>query len=69
MLLPSDWGQGNNCTLFMFNNASGDADDPSYRNPKLTGNVSYEIHYRANVGHNVTVVIWSEYENVYEIDQ
>ena len=69
MLLPSDWGQGNNCTLFMFNNAPGDADDPNYRNPKLTGNVSYEIDFRANVGHNVTIVIWSEYENVYEIDQ
>ena len=53
----------------MFNNAPGDADDPSYRNPKLTRNVSYEIDFRANVGNNVTVVIWSEYENVYEIDQ
>ena len=27
MLLPSDWGQGKNCTLFLFNN------DPQYRNP------------------------------------
>ena len=69
MLLPGDWGQGKNCTLYMFNNAPGDADDPSYRNPKITGNVSYEIDFRANVGHNVTVVIWSEYEHVYEIDQ
>ena len=32
-------------------------------------NVSYEIDFRANVGHNVTVVIWSEYENYYEIDK
>ena len=69
MLLPGDWGQGKNCTLFMFNNVAGDSDDPKYRNPKLTGNVSYEIDFRANVGHNVTVVIWSEYENIYEIDQ
>ena len=53
----------------MFNNAPGDADDPTYRNPKGTGNVSYEIDFRANVQHNVPVVIWSEYENVYEIDQ
>ena len=69
MMLPGDWGQGKNCTLYMFNNAPGDADDPSYRNPKLTGNVSYEIDFRANVGENVTVVIWSEYENYYEIDR
>ena len=34
MLLPGDWGQGKNCTLFMFNNAPGDADDPTNRNPK-----------------------------------
>ena len=27
MLLPGDWGQGKNCTLFMFNNTPGDADD------------------------------------------
>lgn len=69
LLLPSDWGQGKNCTLFMFNNVPGDADDPEYRNPRLTGNVRYEIDFRAAVGHNITVVIWSEYENIYEIDQ
>ena len=69
MVLPSDWGQGKNCTLYMFNNAPGDADDPSYRNPKMTGNVSYEIDFRANVDHNITIVIWGEYENQYEIDK
>ena len=66
---PGDWGQGENCTLFMFNNVPGDADDPEYRNPRLTGNVRYEIDFREAVGHNITVVIWSEYENIYEIDQ
>ena len=69
MLLPGDWGQGKNCTLYMFNNVVGDADDPEYRNPRLTGNVRYEIDFRAAVGHNITVVIWSEYKNIYEIDQ
>ena len=69
MLLPGDWGQGKNCTLFMFNNVAGDSDDPKYRNPKLIGNVSYEIDFRANMGHKITVVVWREYENIYEIDQ
>ena len=69
MLLPGDWGQGNNCTLYMFDNVPGNADDPNVRNPKMTGNVSYTIDFRANVGHNVTIVIWSEYENHYEIDK
>ena len=69
MLLPGDWGQGNNCTLYMFNNVPGDSEDPMWRNLKMTGNVSYTIKFRANVGHNVTIVIWSEYENHYEIDK
>ena len=69
MLLPSDWRQGNNCTLFMFNNApSGKADDPKYRNPGQSGNVSLVIDFRAAVIHNITVLVWSEYENVYEIN-
>ncbi|CAH3117583.1 unnamed protein product, partial [Porites lobata] len=49
MMRPGDWGQGKNCTLFMFNNVPGDADDPEYRNPRLTGNVCYEIDFRAAV--------------------
>ena len=33
-LLTSDWGQGNNCTLFLFNNVpSGKANNPQYRIP------------------------------------
>ena len=59
MLLPGDWGQGKNCTLYVFNNVPGDADDPTNRNPRLTGNVHYEIDFRAAVSHNITVVIWS----------
>ena len=69
MMRPGDWGQGKNCTLFMFNNVPGNAEDPEYRNPRLTGNFRYETDFRAAVGHNITVVIWSEYENIYKIDQ
>ena len=47
MLLPGDWGQGKSCTLYMFKNIAGDADDPEYRNPRLPGNVSYETDFRA----------------------
>ena len=69
MLLPSDWGQGNNCTLFMFNNVpSGKADDSQYRNPRQSGNVRLVNYFSAAVNHNITVLVWSEYENVYEIN-
>ena len=69
MLLPSDWGQGKNCTLFLFNNVpSGKADHPQYRNPRQSGNVRLVIDFAAAVNHNITVLLWSEYENVYEIN-
>ena len=69
MLLPSDWRQGKNCTLFMFNNVpSGKADDPQYRNPRQSGNVRLVIDFAAAVNHNVTMLVWCEYENTYEIN-
>ena len=69
MLLPSDWGQGRNCSLFLFNNVpSGKADDPQYRNPRQSGNVRLVIDFAAAVNHNITVLVWTEYENVYEIN-
>ncbi|CAH3046211.1 unnamed protein product, partial [Porites evermanni] len=61
MLLPGDWGQGKNCTLFLFNNVpSGKADDPQYRNPRQSGNTRLIIDFAAAVGHNITVLVWSE---------
>ena len=69
MLLPSDWGQGKNCTLFLLNNVpSGKTDDPQYRNLLQSGNVRLVIDFAAAVSHNITVLVWSEYENVYEIN-
>ena len=69
MMLPSDWGQENNCTLLMFNNVpSGKVDDPQYRNPRQSGNVRLVIDFRAAVNHNIALLVLSEYENVYEIN-
>ena len=69
VMLPSDWGQGNNCTMFMFNNVpSGKADDPQYRNSRQSANVRLVIDFRATVNHNITLLVLSEYENVYEIN-
>lgn len=46
MIHPGDWGQGNNCTLFTFNDVpSGGADDPKHRNPRQSGNVRYGIDF------------------------
>ena len=43
-------------------------DDPQYRNPRQSGNTRLVIDFAAAVGHNVTVLVWSEYENMYEIN-
>ena len=47
----------------------GDVDSGHSRSPRKSGNVRYEIEFRAALNYNVTIVIWSEYENIYEIDQ
>ena len=59
MLLPSDWGQGKNCTLFLFNNVpSGKADDPQYRNPRQSGNVRLVIDFAA--AHSMKMEIYAK---------
>ena len=69
MIKPEEWGYGKTCNLFMFNNVpSGYADDPQHRNPQQTGNVKYELHFDAATTHNITVIIFSEYENTLEVD-
>lgn len=70
MIQASDWGQGKNCTVFLFNNVpSGDADSPAYRNPRQNGNVRLEMDFRTSPGTNITVIIWSEQENVFSINR
>ena len=65
---PDEWGQGKNCTLFMWNNVpSGDADGPKL-NPKQTGNVRLEIKFRAALNANITILVWGEFESVIYID-
>ena len=69
MIQPSEWGQDKNCTLFAFNNVpNGDADAPGHRNPRQAGNVRLEIDFRAIRNKNLTVVVWGEFENVFQID-
>ena len=69
MIQPSEWGQDKNCTLFAFNNVpNGDADAPGHRNPRQAGNVRLEIDFRANPNKNLMVVVWGEFENVFQID-
>ena len=69
MIQPSEWGQDKNCTLFAFNNVpNGDTDAPGHRNPRQAGNVRLQTDFRANPNENLTVMVWGEFENVFQID-
>ena len=66
-LVIGDRGRTARCSFFN-NVPSGKADDPQYRNPRQSGNVRLAIDFAVAVNHNITVLVWSEYENVYEIN-
>ena len=54
--------------MFMFNNVpSGLADDPNYRNTKQAGNVRVEIDFEGAFNVNLTVLVWGEFENLFEV--
>lgn len=53
----------------MFNNVpSGKADNAEYRNPRQSGNVRLQLLFSAATTNNITVMVWSEYENVFGIN-
>ena len=69
MVQPGDWGEGKTTTLFLFNNVpSRYADDPSHRNPQQSGNVRYKINFASATSNNITVLVWSEYETLLEVN-
>ena len=69
MVQPGDWGEGKTTTLFLFNNVpSWYADDPSHRNPQQSGNVRYKINFASATSNNITVLVWSEYETLLEVN-
>ena len=64
MILPGDWGEGKNCTIFYFNNVpGGDPNDPAVRNPRQSGNVRYTIDFAAATNYNITVLVYSSHEH------
>ena len=69
MIKPSDWGQGKNCTLFMFDNVpSGDADSQML-NPRQSGDLQLKIKFNTAPGKVITVLIFGEFENLMEVDR
>ncbi|XP_068674331.1 uncharacterized protein F54H12.2-like [Montipora foliosa] len=68
MIQLGNWGYGKNCTLFTFNNVpNGDADSPHHRNPKQKGQCRLEIQYNASPNKNITVLVWGEFEDTFQV--
>ena len=68
MITPGMWGDGRNCTLFVFDNtASGNLDGP-FMNPKQKGNVRLVLKLGAAVNHPISVVIYAQFEAVLRAD-
>lgn len=68
MVRSKDWGEGKNCTLFMFDNVASGCVDTSYLNPKQAGEIQTELLLGEALGFNVNVVVYAEFENLLEID-
>lgn len=69
MILPADWGEDKNCTIFYFNNVpGGNPNDPSVRNPRQSGNVRYTVDFEAATTYNITVLVYSSQEHDLKIN-
>ena len=69
MVRSSDWGEGKTCTVFLYNNVPGDnPNDGKHRNPPQTENVRLQLDFAAATTHNITVIVWSQHENVFEVN-
>ena len=68
MVEMEDWGNGKNCTLFMFDNVASGCADSNTLNPKQTGDVQLVLEFGAAPANNITVLVYGEFENFLEID-
>ena len=68
MVQQEDWGQGKNCTLFMFDNVANGRTDNRTLNPKQAGELQLILEFGIASGTNITVLVYAEFENMLEID-
>ena len=68
MVRFKDWGQGKNCTMFVFDNTANKCLNSPMLNPKQSGEVRLVINFGANPGENLIVLLYGEFENILEID-
>ena len=68
MVRAQDWGHSHHCTLFVYENAANGCLNTPVLNPKLRGEVRLVLEFAADQGDNVTAIVYSEFENLMEIN-
>ena len=68
MVQQEDWGQGKNCTLFMFDNVANGRADARTLNPRQSGDLQLILEFGIAPDTNITVLVYAEFENMLEID-
>ena len=61
-------GQGQDCTLFMFDNVANGCADSNALNSRQTGDLQLVLEFGAVPGHNIGLIIFGEFANLLEID-
>ena len=68
MVTRKEWGHGRAFTLFAFDNAANGHLHSPVLNPKLSGELQLMLHFGNDLGVNVTVIVYGEFENLLEVD-
>ena len=68
LVQQEDWGQGKNCTLFMFDNVPNSRANARTLNPKQSGDLQLILEFGAAPNINITVLVYAEFKNMLEID-
>ena len=69
MVRDTEWGQGQNSTLFVFDNAANGCLDSPVLNPKQSGELQLILNFGATPDVNITILVYGEFENLMEIDR
>ena len=68
MVRKEDWGHGEKCNLYVFDNMANGCLDSPVLNPKRTAELRLVIDFSANRGENLTIHLYGEFENLLEIN-
>ena len=69
MVRASDWGQGKKCTLFVFDNTANGCLNSSVLNPEQNGELRIVITFGADLGANLIILVYREFQNLVEADR